>query len=259
VTSGASLRCRGNWSADLAFAPTSGTVTLEGSGTTAIASTAPGSVLRFHNLSITNGVRAAATDVVLEATSVVVAAGSRLRTNGRTVAVPAAATTVTVRGTLEADAGGSLLLGKNVAPDISAGGTLRVVGTTSLPARVGGWQGGGYRLAIASRLEALNFLFEEMGPAGIQILASASLGALPEDLRAGTFAAGDAAVGSVLLDLARSAPVDLHRISFLNVPPRAAFNVRSRSSARIRFVNWTGAFGGPPFEDDPNNVIDWIR
>jgi hypothetical protein len=51
VTGSVTLRCRGNWSSDPAFVPTSGTITFEGTGNQTIAGTG----LVFRNLTIQAG------------------------------------------------------------------------------------------------------------------------------------------------------------------------------------------------------------
>ncbi|MGH7149472.1 MAG: hypothetical protein ACREIU_02175, partial [Planctomycetota bacterium] len=154
------LRCGGNWSANVAFAPTDGTVELDGAASTLVSSLAPGTDLFFPALVLKNGVRRAGTDLLVHATSIAIQSGAAFDTNGRTVRV--AGTPFDVSGLLEVDAGSSLALAGSTALTVSPTGTFRAAGTLASPARVTGENGGGYAFVVDGQIEALDYVFEQM-------------------------------------------------------------------------------------------------
>ncbi len=251
---GTVLRCGGNWSADAAFVPSGGTIELDGSASTLVSSLAPGTDLFFPALVLKNGTRRAGTDLLVHATSIAIQPGGTFDTNGRTVRI--AGTPFDISGLLEVDAGSTLALAGTTALTVSPTGTFRAAGTLGSPARVTGENGGGYSFVVDGQIEALDYIFEQMGPAGIVIHSAATIGANPFDLRGGLFQLGSNVPGSALLDIARPAPTQLRYLKFENAGT-ATFNVRTTSGSPITLVNWGGSFGGPAFENDPGGLITW--
>lgn len=245
------LRCAGNWAADSAFVPTSSTVFLDGSG--ALQSLL--GPLSFRTLDIAAGTRTVPANLTMSANAVAVRAGATLDQGARSLRVTAP--TVQVQGDHLVAAGGELFLGTGTAYTVAAGGRLALIGLFLQPARVDGPVGPGYALTVDGTIEAVNFEFAHMGPAGIRIAAGATIAAAPRDLRGGTFSGAAAAPGSCLLHIDRSAPAQLRYVTFLDAGS-AAFNIRSTGTAQIGIVNDDGNFTGVGHEDDPSSRIDWL-
>lgn len=257
ATAPCNITCAGNWTADAAFNPTNDSiVTLDGAVPTTIASTAPGGAVRFDGLVVAFSFRRPIANLVLNSDTIAIDPGGILATGAFRLTFPAIA--FSVAGILAAEAGGTLALRAGTSVTISANGLLAVVGTASTPATVGGEAGGGYALTVNGTIAANNYIFRQMGPAGIVIAQSATIAPLPFDLRGGLFDQPSFAAGSVLLNIQRAAPVDLRYVNFSNSngSPNAK-NVRTLAGAAVTFTNWGGAFAGPTFEDDPSNLITW--
>ncbi len=249
------IRCGGDFLANSLFAPTSGTVELDGPGTTLFGPTVAGTTLTLKTLVVKNGVREPASDFSLAATTVTVDLGGTLDIGPRFVEIPS--TAITANGVLAVGAGGALALGPTTSVAVGSTGTLRVVGTATQPAVVTGQGGGGYALSVNGTIAAMNFRFEQMGPAGIQIAQSATIAPAPQDLRGGVFDRPSANAGSVLLDIQRPAPAELRYLQFEKSNGVGTYNVRCLGGSTVTLRNWTGAFAGSTFEDDPGNRIVW--
>ncbi|MGE3174063.1 MAG: hypothetical protein AB7O97_15660 [Planctomycetota bacterium] len=244
------LRCGGDYTAGATFAPTNGTVFFDGTGDLKSLTGA----LSFAQVEVAAGVRSVATDIDATAAAVRVLAPAQLDLGGRALGVAAA--TIDVQGTLSIGAGGALTLGAAAVMTVPAGGLLRMVGTFDAPATIDGPPGGGYAVLVDGAIEAMNFAFANMGPAGVRIRAAATIAASPRDLRAGTFRDGDPTPGSCLLHLDRAVATQVRYARF--EAGAATFNVRSTGAGVVAFVNESGAFAGPTFEDDGGGVIDWL-
>jgi hypothetical protein len=112
-------------------------------------------------------------------------------------------------------------------------------------------------LRAGSTLAAKNFAFRQMDAAGIRIGANVAIAPAPLDLRNGLFDLP--ADGGRLLELVRAAPSGFRYLRFENtLGASGAVNVRVPAfSDAIELVNWSGAFAGPGFEDDPGNLLTW--
>jgi hypothetical protein len=163
-----------------------------------------------------------------------------------------------VNGSLSVAANGELSMGPQTTATVA--GSLSLIGTAAQPAKVTGEAGGGYALTVTGTLAAKDFLVKEMGPGGLVIDFPATIAPAPSDFRNGTldFRAG-APAGAVLLDVRRNTPAVFDQLVFLDTPAAAGtFNVKTNASGvPVSFTNWTGAFAGPSFENDPNNLITW--
>jgi hypothetical protein len=255
------IRCGGNWVSDAGFNPGSGTVELDGTDPTTFTSTT--GTLQVPTLMIKNGERSASWGLVVSATAIIIEPGGSLLVGGSqhlTIHRPGAPTTLTIQGALTLAVDAELSLGPQVSATVAQSGLLSLIGFVEAPARLTGAFGGGYALTIDGTIAAKNFVMKEMGAGGVLIDTSATLAAPPNDFRGGTFdfRAG-AAPGSVLLDVRRAAPVDIRYATFLNTPGAAGvFNVKTvASSAPVALTNWTGAYAGASFENDPGNLIAW--
>jgi hypothetical protein len=193
---------------------------------------------------------------VAGASGIVIEAPGTLDIGPHQTLVPAPAP-ITVRGKLNVGPGGELQLESN-ALVVEAGGSLCLSGGASNLAGIVGANGGGYALSVldGATIAAKNFVFTGMGPAGITIARDALIEAAPLDLRNGLFDLPSA--GGRLLALERSAPTTLRYLAFENTNAAGTVNVHvPGTSALITLVNWSGAFSGPGFEDDPGMQLDW--
>ncbi len=255
VSSSSVLRCAGDWSSNVSFAPTAGRVVLDGAGTTSVAGLAPGFDPTFFQLVMRNGTRRSTSDHVLDVETFTIETTGAYEIEGATVTVPG--TSILVSGTLALGTSGVLELGPTVALLTSATGTLSLVGTPANPAVITGSGGGGYLLTIDGDLVAGNFRFEQMGAAGIVVSNGATIGASPNDMRSGAFSTPSSAAGSVMLDIRRNSPTEFRYVAFEDPGAVGTFNVRVLSGAQITFTNASGNFAGPAFEQDPFNLVEW--
>jgi len=256
------IRCGTEWAANRAFLPTSGRVVLTGAAPPPARLRALEGALAFHELELRGTVTTTDVQEIWARTCRVTAPNGGL-------ALPTAPLTLhcdvlTCDGTLAVPAGGRLVLGPMFAPaatvDIGAAGRLWVVGQGGRPAVVAGTHQGSYGLAVGGTLEAAEFEFRDMNAAGIRILAGATIGPAPLDLRGGVFGSGASGPGSVLLDVARSGTqpaLTLRGLVFDNRDRDTRFNVRTTTSVPIHLSAADGNFHGEAFEDDPNRVIEW--
>ncbi len=256
------IRCAGNFVADAAFAPTGGTLELDGPTPTTFGPAIAGSTLVVPILTVKNNVRSPTSPVLLRTTAIDVQAGGTLTVSAGRLAVshPTAPTTVTVSGLLTVLSGSDLGLSGQTLLTVNATGTLSLQGTPLAAATLSGENGGGYSATINGTISAKNFVVKEAGTGGLLVTAAATIAAPPNDLRAGTFDFRTGApANSVLLDIRRTAPTNVRYSVFRNTPNVAGvFNVRTlANSAPISFTNFTGAWSGPGFENDPSNLISW--
>jgi hypothetical protein len=163
-----------------------------------------------------------------------------------------------VNGALGVATNAELSLGPQTSAAVA--GSLSLIGTAAQPAKITGESGGGYGLVVTGSLAAKDFVVKETGQAGMIVDFPATIAAAPNDFRNGTFDfRTGAAAGSVLLDLRRNTPATFDQLVFLDTPGASGvFNARSAAgSLPVSLTNWSGAFAGPSFEDDPNGLITW--
>ena len=257
------IRCAGNFTADAGFAPTSGTVELDGTSSTTIAHASTGGTMTFANLALKNGARSPANDFTIAAAAVTVDAGAALAVpTGRHLRVHRAGpTALNVNEALSVAPNGRLSIGPQTTATVNASGSLTIVGSPGQPATVDGESGGGYSLLLSGTIAARHFVVKEMGPAGMFVNTDATIAAAPNDIRDGTFDFRTGApAGSVLLDIRRIVPTPgFDSLVFLNTPgATGVFNVTTIAGGMpISFTNWSGAFGGPSFENDLHGLITW--
>ncbi|HLQ37480.1 MAG TPA: hypothetical protein VK348_06750, partial [Planctomycetota bacterium] len=121
------IHCAGNWLALGTFAPTSGTVFLDGPGTLGTL----GGAIHFAALDIGSAVRQLVGNLGVTAQTMHVQAGGELRV--ASTHLDLTATTATIDGTLALSAGGRLFLGAATALTVTATGAARLVGTFAAP------------------------------------------------------------------------------------------------------------------------------
>lgn len=251
------IDCAGDWTSDAAFAPTSGVVTLDGTADTIFDTFGPGFDPSFFTVRFTNGRRVVGQDLTLNADTIRVAAGGELDLNGNRVVIPG--TIVDIAGRLDIDTSAELQLGGGVDMAVTQTGELSMVGLDTAPARITGFNGGGYQLMIDGLVTACGFAFAEMGPMGVVMSNTTRFSEPPFDMRNGAFTRPSPVPGSVLLDIEQVEDREFSRLTFDDPLGVGTFNVRSVASAPITFVNYDGNFGGPQFEDVLNpGTIAWI-
>ncbi len=254
-----SFICHGNWTCDNNFSIPGhvSTVTMAGPNPQTIGGTGA----NFTNLTIGSGSSTTAlADVTIFGSTFTIQPGGTFNTGARKTTVEgSAATTVSVNGVLTVPSDGELALGPGVTATVGASGTIQLLGTSALPAVLSGASGGGYAFNVDGTIAASNFVCQEMGANGISISSAAQIAPPPNDLRNGVFTNPSLATNAVLLRIERPAPQEFFDLSFLNQTTNTtARNVRTTSpSAPITFTDFSGAFSGPPFENDPNNLITW--
>ena len=208
------------------------------------------------DVTIDQGTLSVGSDIEFEANAVTVEAGALLEVTGRQLFIPAPIPVI-VRGTLAVGQAGELLLESNTVT-VESGGTLRLAGGPGL-ARMSGLGTARYTLDLqaGSTLAANNFAFTQMSASGIVIANAVTIAPSPLNLRNGVF--DRPANGGVLLDVSRTVPTEFRYLRFENSGgATGANNVHvPASSATITMTYWSGAFGGPAFEDDPGAKLDW--
>ncbi len=254
------IRVAGNFLADAAFAPSTGTLELDGTNPSTIASSVPSGVLTFAQLTIRNGIRRAAGAQTWRAQNVTIESSGTFSTQTSRVGVhlPTGSTAITANGVLDVPAGGELALGPATTLTVGSSGRLNLLGAPGNPARLRGEAGGGYAVTVGGMLAARDFVVEQPGSGGFTILQAATLAAAPDDFRRGVFDRPANVAGAVLLDVRRPVAAAFNDIGFQNsLGVAAAFNVRVTGGAPVGFTNWSGTFGGPTFEADPLGLVTW--
>ncbi|HZL98701.1 MAG TPA: hypothetical protein VFD43_00485, partial [Planctomycetota bacterium] len=266
---GHKIQCGGNWTSDSTFSPPVGSeVILHGDGE--INGLEPGYDPTFYELTIRDGIRTVGSATKLDASYLItIEETGELSLGEKHVEIPGAE--VRVEGDLSVGAGGELALGAGVEMSVTeSNGSLLLLGDSDTEARVVGASGGGYALTIGTsggpgmsgELVAENFVFQEMGPDGIVLTSTATVGGLSS----GLFSYPSGELGSVLLDLGLTGAHNFHEIKFEDPDGVGTYNAyRSSSSGAtgvVTFTDSSGAFSGAGFENDPGvpppGFIKWV-
>jgi hypothetical protein len=253
-----SIDCGGSLTVDSSFTPTSGVVRFVGGGATALLPAAPGGTVVLPDFVVASGTTTLAVDAVIAADTTTVAAGATLRIAGASAQF--SPTTFSIQGDVVVDVGGSLVLPDGSPFIVPPGAGLSLLGDPFAPATLQGSGPLGCDVRVQGALSARNFRILDPAASGLVIDVTATLAPAPNDLRGGLFSGPRA--GGVLLDVRRSHPtagvVDFRYLAFED-PSSApgASNVRSPFGTPISFTNFSGAFGGEAFDDDPTNAISW--
>lgn len=254
---GGTIRVGGNWSSSSTFVPTNTPVELDGFGDTLISGTIPSFDPTFDTLRILNGKRSVALDIELTADDAHIQPGATLEVSGQRLDVGPG--TWEVDGTLAVGASGILGLSPTTVVQVDPGGTFRAVGSGPAGLATVTENGGrGYSLSILGQLAARNFAFEGMASTGVALGAGATIAALPDNFRRGSFDKCAAGAGARLLDLGLAGPHVFEELVFANSDGSANFNVRRSGAGTIGLLNFGGDFSGADFEDDATANLDWL-
>ncbi|MEO1052050.1 MAG: T9SS type A sorting domain-containing protein [Bacteroidota bacterium] len=181
--------------------------------------------------------------------------------NGVTARLGNGADVASISGTYQVGAGGTLDLGNGATLVVNSGGVIEVVGTTGNIATVTASSGGRYNFNVNGTISANNYLFEFMDDNGIFINTGGTIDAT-NNFSNGTFTNGEA--GRTLLRIENNQDLTgsnrIENVSFPENPGGGAFNVTKSTSVagNIEFFNASGVFSGEDFDNDPNNLIDWL-
>jgi hypothetical protein len=172
-----------------------------------------------------------------------------LETGGLILVMPS----VTIDGELEVSAGTVLGLGAATTLTVAPSGRLALLGTSGSVASVGGFGGGGYGLVVNGELACRNFAFRDMGPGGVVLSGTASLGT--EGVHAGLFDRGVGAGPGPLFDLQLAGGGTMVGIDFLGTgADKSVKRLAGMGLGEFVFQAYGGPYGGEPFEQDPSQV-----
>lgn len=251
------IDCGGDWTADTSFAPTGGTITLDGITDSDMTPSVTDADLLFHDLVIAGGKRTVQSLGRLAVRSLSIGVGAELDSGSALTEVSTGP--LLIDGALRVSSGGELALAPSVAASVSSTGALGLLADWPAEARIRGLGGSGYSFSVAGALAAMNFRIEEVGPSGFEIASTASIAPAPNDLRGGTFDLPSATPGSLLLDVSRPAPTTFEYLVFEDTLAQGTFNVGTTpGSADISLRNFSGAFSGESFDDDGGDQIQWL-
>ncbi|MDF1798308.1 MAG: hypothetical protein P1V81_03960 [Planctomycetota bacterium] len=246
--------CEGDWHSNSSFAMASGSVQLNGSGSTLLGGSIPGNDPTFPNLTITGGERRVEADTQLSATLVDVTSSGRLTVTAD--ALRPVGTPLSISGVLDIEPTGRLAPDAASPITIQSVGRLELVGAPGQPAVLEGL-GGGLDCTVNGTLAARDFEVRAPKAAGLVVNSGASLAPAPDDLRDGLFTLPDATAGSTLLTLNAGGGAVLPFLRFEDPLAAGTFNVRRASGGVVTLANASGGFEGATFEDDASNLIDW--
>lgn len=166
------------------------------------------------------------------------------------------AVNVNAGATYTIGSGGRMALGNNVTCTID--GTLNAVGTPSNSAVISNnTSGGRYAFAVNGTIAAQYYLFEFMNISGIRINGGATVDP-SNTFSNGTFTNG--ITGGTYLKIENNQTFTANNVNFATNPGGSSKNVAKTisTSGVVTFNDFTGVFGGPSFEQDPFNLIDWV-
>ncbi|MEM7306069.1 MAG: hypothetical protein AAF682_05330 [Planctomycetota bacterium] len=253
TSSGSFFRCAGDWTSNGDFAMTSGTVDLDGSSDSALLAAGPNFDPAFPRLRISGATRFVTDDMDITSNQVVIEATGGMDVTGANVSIPT--NPVEVNGVLSLGPDGIVGFGPTSVVIVTPTGTLNVIGAFGAPAVITGVLGSSYLMNIDGTLEAVNFRFERMGPAGITVNETATL----VQMVGGVFSNPSPAAGSILLDIRRPSPTTISYVDFEDPAGVGSTNVRSLGGTTITFIESEGNFSGPGFEFDPLGLVEWVN
>ena len=162
---------------------------------------------------------------------------------------------VNANGSLVVAQPGSLLINGGRSINVNNGGTLLVNGDSDFSARISHNGAGYYDLNVNSggTIGAEYGIFEYVNASGIT-LNPGSLVDTNKPFKFCTFRLGDS--GGRLLTINNSQSFTINGAAFPS--NNGGFNVsKTVNSGSVFFSNWSGAFGGPSYEQDSHNRINW--
>jgi hypothetical protein len=279
--SGGTIRCTKGFSGTRSdFQPTGGTVELYGANTGSILSCAAGSWF-YHLL-----VNKAEPSTSVSSSSVITVKGDLGISQGRLVLSTAGylnvaefgTTTISgggtlnlgdryltttgdvdVSGTLSAGAGSGIYLRAGRSLTVNSGGQLIILGSQSEPVTVSRSNVSGYyafTIDSGASITAHDAIFEYMDINGLLIDTDATVG---ESYTFGNCVFRYGEEGGALLTVKNSQDLIISGASFPVLPdPLTGCNVsKPLNQGSLEFLNWSGSYGGPAYENDPYNRITW--
>ena len=160
-------------------------------------------------------------------------------------------------GLLNVNSGASLLMSGSHNINVNNAGALLVVGSSTLASKITGNGTGSYGLNVNSggTLGASYAVFEYLTENGI-LLNAGSLVLASRSFDNCIFRNGVSS--GTLLTLDNNQDLTIDGASFPTNSGGGAKNVtKTVNSGSVYFSNWTGDFGGPAFEQDSYNRINW--
>ncbi len=160
-------------------------------------------------------------------------------------------------GLMNAYPGSNLLMSNGRSINVNNGGTLQVTGTAALASMISHNGTGYYGLNVNSggTLGASYAVFEYLHENGI-LLNAGSLVHASHTFDNCIFRNGVS--GGTLLTLDNNQDITINGASFPTNAGGGAKNVaKTVNSGSVYFSNWSGAFGGPAYEQDSYNRINW--
>ncbi len=194
-----------------------------------------------------------------------------LDVNGQTLSIGDAEDAVNIFGTLNVSTtsspGGTLALGNDVQLVVNPGGTISIVGTASQPATVTSTGTTDYLFSVTGtganpgNIAARYYVIEYVNTDGIYINANTVIDAT-NNFSDGTFQNGFS--GGKYLRIENTQDLTgsnrIENIVFDDNPGGGASNIYKATAAtgNIEIFNYSGAFAGEDFDNDPNDLITWL-
>jgi hypothetical protein len=187
-------------------------------------------------------------DVTIPAgTTVIIANGASWRSQGN----------ITVDGVLKVQAGGTIILrnGRNI--NVNSGSIMQVNGASGNASTIKSEGSARYfRINVFGSFSANFFRFDGLRDAGLRIQNGGTLSSLNN----GEFRNGRSSVDYITLESGSSAPTSMTGIGFYDddgLGNLLNFDAANYGGSIISMTNYSGDVGGPTFENDPSNLIDW--
>lgn len=179
-----------------------------------------------------------------------------LNLNGRNL-ISTGDLTLHAQGLLAVDSGASLLMSNGRSININNGGTLQTTGSSILASKISRNGIGTYALNVNSGgvISSVYSIFEYGNANGIMLNAG-SLVHASRPFENCIFRNGVS--GGSLLTIDNNQDLTIDSASFPTNAGGGAKNVaKTVNSGSVYFSNWSGAFGGPAYEQDSYNRINW--
>ena len=255
------ITCAGDWTADPTFQPTTGTVTFDPTLESTVNPATPGGTVYFNNLTAGAGTLNLTEGTNLNAPGGNIQQGATVKVNGQ-VAIPVS-TVINNHGNLEIGSRGILVVASGSVIHVFAGGVLNLTGTPQDRATLAGLTQEACTVRIDGSIRASYFALDNLScfraptdRGGIQL----NSGATVLDFSDGILGGKSLDPNGALLWIANGTSFDGHDITFENHGTTSMKNVATALAApsSYRFFNYDGNLGGAGFEEDPNNIVQWL-
>ncbi|MCK4661537.1 MAG: T9SS type A sorting domain-containing protein [Bacteroidales bacterium] len=216
----------------------------------------------LNNLTINSGATYTLQDDMMLNGTFIVESGT-FNGNGNTVSLGNYADVANIYGTYYVGTGGTLELGNMCSFNVKNGGAFYLVGTSGEIASVSN-RTGRYYLTIENggTIHAKNYLFEYMYSPGIKINDGATINTT-NNFSDGTFTNPYNGGTCLTIENSQSFVGEGNYIENVSFPVNngyGTYNVTksSATAGEIEFYAATGALAGEEYDNDPNNLIDWL-